>query len=252
MLSDTQRNALPVVLCSFNIDGVQPPMKKILLLAAFSLASALCAQAAIVANYDFNDGNNSSDSDPLSTASLLTAVGFPATINTTQGNPFPSTEFRFTDIAASSTNPPGPAPTSANTDYYTFTITPAGGSTLTFNTLTFDGASLASSAGNNAFSISLQVSQNSFASNVGFAVVNNNTAFQNFSFDLSGLSPTLSATEFRLVIRDNSTSTSLGGLLDNIVVNADVMPVPEPSSYAMMGLGAALLVGIQRFRRKSS
>ena len=26
--------------------------------------------------------------------------------------------------------------------------------------------------------------------------------------------------------------------------------VPEPSTYAMVGLGAALLVGIQRFRRR--
>lgn len=31
-----------------------------------------------------------------------------------------------------------------------------------------------------------------------------------------------------------------------------VTVVPEPSTYAMMGLGAALLVGVQRFRRKTS
>ena len=39
---------------------------------------------------------------------------------------------------------------------------------------------------------------------------------------------------------------------DFTAMAASPMPVPEPSSYAMMGLGAALLVGIQRFRRKSS
>lgn len=219
--------------------------------AAALIFAAICAEGAIVANYDFNDGNNSSDSDTFSTASVLTAVGFSPTINISLGNPLPSTEFRFADIAASSTNPPGPAPTNATTDYYSFTITPSAGTTLTFNTLTFDAGNLSSSANNNAFSISLQVSQNSFASNFGSALVNNNTSFQNFSFDLSGFSPTTSAIEFRLVIRDNSTSATLGGLLDNIVVNADVAPIPEPSTYAMIGLGAALLVGIQRFRRKS-
>ena len=227
-------------------------MKKLFVVSFITVALGVYAQASIVANYDFDSANNSADSDEFSTASALTAVGFAPTINGTAGNPFPSTEFRFGDIANSSANPPGPAPTSATTDYYSFTLTPTGGSTLTFNTLTFDAANLSTSANNNAFSISLQTSQNNFASNVGSALVNNTTTFQNFSFDLSGLSATTAPIEFRLVLRDNSTSATLGGLLDNIVVNADVAAVPEPSTYAMIGLGAALLVGMQRFRRKSS
>ena len=42
--------------------------------------------------------------------------------------------------------------------------------------------------------------------------------------------------------------TSGSFALQSITVTA----VPEPSTYAMIGLGAALLVGMQRFRRKSS
>ena len=228
-------------------------MKKIALFAALILAASIRTEAAIVANYDFNTTFNSSDADAFSTASPLTAVGFTATINGTVGNPLPSGQFAFSEIAESSTNPPGPAPLAASTDYFTFTITPTAGTTLTFNTLTFDAATTATSTAANAFSVSLQVGQNSFASNVGTAVINNTTTFQNFSFDLSGLAATSTPVEFRLVLRDNSTTTTArGGLLDNIVLNADVAPIPEPSTYAMLGLGAVLLAGAKRFRRKKS
>ena len=38
---------------------------------------------------------------------------------------------------------------------------------------------------------------------------------------------------------------------DVFIDSLSITAVPEPSTYAMMGLGAALLVGFQRFRRKS-
>lgn len=224
-------------------------MKKLALAFALSLAATIGTNAAIVANFDFTSGNNSSDTEAFSTATPIAAVGFTPTINASNGNPFPSTEFRLADIV-DGTNPPGPAPTNASTDYYTFTITPTGGTMLTFNTLTFDARSLDLSLNANAFSVSLQVGQNTFASNIGTAVINNNTTFQNFSFDLSGLAPTTAAIEFRLVIRDNSGSASRGGLLDNIVVNSDVAPIPEPATYMLLGCG--VLMCVQQFRRKQS
>ena len=52
---------------------------------------------------------------------------------------------------------------------------------------------------------------------------------------------------FRLVA-DSAAGGAAGTVrVDNFTVSA----IPEPSTYAMMGLGAMLLVGFQRFRRKS-
>lgn len=103
----------------------------------------------------------------------------------------------------------------------------------------------------NSFSISLQTSLNSFATNITTYIIGNNSTFANFSWNLTSFASTAGTTpiEFRVAIRDDNSASTRGLLVDNVVLTANV--IPEPSTYAMMGLGAALLIGLQRFRRKT-
>jgi hypothetical protein len=43
---------------------------------------------------------------------------------------------------------------------------------------------------------------------------------------------------------------SAGGANGSVTVPETIVAVPEPTTLAMMALGAGLLVGVQRFRRK--
>ena len=63
------------------------------------------------------------------------------------------------------------------------------------------------------------------------------TGLQTFTFDLSGL------TSFSLWSNNYQ--------LDNVVASADVVVVPEPSSYALMLAGLAGIVGLARRRNKA-
>ena len=61
------------------------------------------------------------------------------------------------------------------------------------------------------------------------------TGLQTFTFDLSGL------TSFSLWSNNYQ--------LDNVVANADVVAVPEPSSYALLLAGLAGIIGLARRRK---
>lgn len=57
-----------------------------------------------------------------------------------------------------------------------------------------------------------------------------------------------------LEVRFGNTAAESSGVSQTVfdAISLDASAVPEPSTYAMMGLGAALLLGIQRLRRKNS
>jgi hypothetical protein len=206
--------------------------------------------ASEVAKYEFSSALTSTDTDPTSVAGVFGNVGLGAsTFNLTKGNPLPSLQDTGTDIPNSPNDPPTPAPTNASTGYFTFTITPVAGTTLDYSTLSFDIATLTSGTTNNSFTISLQTTLNGFA-NLNSTTVTGNTTFQTVTWDLSSLTATTAATEFRLVIRDNTTSMVNGIAIDNVIVTADVttLPIPEPATSMLMGIG--LLIGVQRFLRR--
>jgi len=172
-------------------------MKNLLLVAIVAVSVVTAAEAqSIVAEYNFTAGTASVDTDITSTATPLTDVGLTATINATVGNPFPSSQAIAEQITNSASTPAGPAPTSASTDYYTFTLTPIVGVSLDFTTLRLDAATLTTVAVGtaNSYSISLQTSLNNYTTNVGSFTVNNTTAFANLSFDLSSFAATTGTT----------------------------------------------------------
>lgn len=229
-------------------------MKHLVVFCLIAVAAPALYAQSIVAEYNFTAGTASVDSDQTSVASVFgNDAGFTPTINSTAGNPFPSIQATADQISGSG-SPIATPTTPVTTDYYTFTITPVAGFTLDFVSLRLDAATLTTVASgtNNSFNLSLQTSLNNFATNIAIYTVGNNTTFSNFEWDLSSFSSTSGTTpvEFRIAIRDDNSASTRGLLIDNVVLSANV--VPEPSTYAMMGLGVALLVGMQRFRRKSS
>lgn len=77
----------------------------------------------------------------------------------------------------------------------------------------------------------------------GFTPING--AAPNAQFSLFSFTFTAQSSSSRIIFTDMALDTaSSDSVLDNIQV------VPEPSTWAMMGLGAALLVGAMRFRRR--
>lgn len=73
---------------------------------------------------------------------------------------------------------------------------------------------------------------------------------KNFSIDLSGNSSFANITDsitFRLYTQTPTAAQSLA--FDNITVNGTVIPVPEPATYAFLGLGFFALLATRCFRR---
>ena len=226
-------------------------MKITLLVCAAVAAFTVSARADILANYSFDGSVRTSfDDDPNSTASAFSdGAGFAGLIDATRGNSAPSIGV---DTSQTDANTNAGAVT-AN-DYFTFTITPAGGFALNLTNLSVDYANYTNDGTFPAVSFFLRSSINNFSSNIGTTVnvtAGSNGVFANTSFTLTGATfqNVSSPIEFRLYVQDGIADPDRGILFDNVILNGTA--VPEPSTYAMMGLGAALLVGFQRFRRKS-
>ena len=247
-------------------------MKKLLLVTALSIsAAAISADAqTIIARYDFEDGSvASSDSEASSTASAFAAgsgiTGFqsstvgdntasPFTTSAATGDSNGSPDGRiFTGTSADQTTQAGAV---TNNDYLAFSLTaPTAGVTYNFTTLQFKLAFTSANPAPEGFFVRSSLTGTTDLS-IGTITTTRagDGAFDLFSADLSSIGALQnvgSAVEFRIYFYnpDGVTSTT-GDRIDKVDLVATV--VPEPSTYAMIGLGAALLVGIQRFRRKSS
>jgi PEP-CTERM motif-containing protein len=226
-------------------------MRRLLILLLLAGFTETAFGASQVARYEFSSAVVSTDTDPTSVAGVFSGVGLGTvpTFNLTSGNPLPSLQASATDIPDGS--PPTPAATNTSTGYYTFTVTPAPGITLGYSTLSFDVATLTTDTTNNSFTISLQTGLNNFAT-LASTTINGSltsTTFHTVQWDLSSLQQTAAPTDFHLVIQDNTSASNRGILLDNVslTANVGVMPIPEPSTYVLVGIG--LLIGAQRWLR---
>ena len=245
-----------------------PPLmtKAIALFLAAFIGAASYVSADVLAQYDFTLGTLSSDSDPNSSAgSFGTGTGITGSLQTTQGSTAgnPSFGTPLSDIDAATTSA-----AITNSEYFTFTITPESGFTFTLDSISFSyQVGITGTTGTQNVTFAL------FSSATGFSIANQISAFT-YTEDSDGNVSTgstdafvntgtitlpaatfanIGATEFRIYVSDGgSTSTSLFAKVDNVILNGTTVAIPEPSTYAMMGLGAALLVGVQRFRPKTS
>lgn len=227
-------------------------MKKALVILALIISFGIHAKADVLANYPFTGSSRAStDTDPNSSASLITdGAGIVSSIDAVRGNPTPSLGISADQIDGTS----NATAVTAN-DYVTFTLTPVTSMSLT--NLTLDAANYTNDGTFSAESFFLRSSVDAFAANVGTTqniLAGSNGVFAPFSFSLAGagFQNVASPIEFRIYFQDTNSDPDRGVLLDNIIVNGTAAAVPEASTLAMIAVGAGLLAGVQRLRRKQS
>ncbi len=219
-------------------------MKTILIvLALFTMGFR--ARADVLAQYDFTGSvRTSSDTDLNSSATAFSdGPGLIGTIDTTRGNPLPSLSVDISTTASTQV-----LAVSGN-DYFTFTLTPAGGFALNLTSLTFDSAIF----GNITATFFVRSSADNFVSDLGITTTTL-TGFTGTNISLTGsaFQNVTAPLTFRVYVFDTADNGNRGDLLDNIIINGSVVLIPEPSTGITFATGTGFLLCWQRFRRKKS
>lgn len=217
--------------------------------AAFLCAGFQSANAAVLANYNFNSSNgNSSDTDPDSTASAFTATGLTTSYldpNFVAGD---TIAVRATTASMAST---------ISTDYYSFTITPTAGNRLSLSgtaALTFQYARN-TGFGGAEFSWAVRSSLDGFTANIATGATTGSGTWFNASVNLgAGFDfEDGTAVTFRIYVADGTANSATAyGYLDNVVLNGTVSVIPEPVNVALgvFGLCAVGFAAGRRYLRK--
>ena len=236
------------------ITNYGPTLKRpriVLSLVALSLAlgDLSAARADILAFYNFDDPTLAShDSDPNSAASNLSIAAQESGLGFKFGNPPPS----FDGLTLYATA--GDART--HNQSITFTLSPLPGYALSLSSISFDIAARTQSSADQvsqAFIYTDRDNQNTPIA-LGFALDTTAngplpSAFSPFSYDLSGNSLYQNVTgpiTFSVYIFGSNTDGE--AFLDNIKVEGTAAPVPEPSSWILLGLGCGVLLCAARLR----
>jgi len=161
----------------------------------------------------------------------------------------------------------------ANATYFQFTLSPTGGQLLNVSSLSFnaDAATGTLTANREVFVESSKTGYGTSSANVLYGAGTQSALnpggginwsstlipFQTsaysetlFSVDLSGnslLQNISDSVTFRFYIGTDTTSQNIG--IDNLTVNGSIVAAPEPSVYALAGLGLMLCIG--NWRRMS-
>lgn len=134
--------------------------------------------------------------------------------------------------------------------YIEFTVTPNVGYQLDLSTLTLD---LQRFDATSATSFTLRSSLDSYATNIGTITgfPTNPTAYANFSFSLSAPAYQGLTSSITFRIYEYGASAALGAVRhDNLTLNGDVVVIPEPSTYALVMAGLAVLLVLGRSGRR--
>jgi hypothetical protein len=214
------------------------------LAALFIHSGGAAVRAATVANYTFS-GNSlaSSDTDTSSTAGNI-VVGAGLSGSTTFFTAFTSA-FGMTSDHTPSTSQDA----IAADDYFSFTVTPSGGQSLSYSSLQF---SFAFSVFQFPYTATVDVrwSVDSFA-----AVLGTKTISPSSNTSLNGASATFNPSlvqtgpvEFRFYFYDtlDSSLDTIG--ITSVSLTANV--VPEPQSPDLLAAVGSVLIGGFRFRRR--
>ena len=218
-------------------------MKSIVIAAIALAASAFAAQAQI--NWNFTDANTTPDGGvpPNVIVSDLTAGNSSLAINSTSASTGYTGASGGNNAAVSAV--PGTLNISTST-YYQFTLTPASGYQINATDFTFGNRSTASGP----TVLSLRSSIDGYTTDLASQAVANDSVWRLVTMAFTATGAIDEAVTFRLY-GSGGSSTASNWRIDDLNFTASAALVPEPSTYAMIGLGATLLVGMQRFRRKN-
>ena len=235
-----------------------PRLPCLCVIGFFLVAARASSASSVVASYLFiNSSAASSDSDPSTAGNFTVSIASPnGGISVTSGNGgYLKANVAGAGITGTTAQKESAAIT--NGTYYSFTITPAAGTALQLTSLTFNLGGSANSQGNFIVSAFLRTSVDNFSANTGtitsgsYSVPNDGNAHFNSTgtnIDLSGLSSIAGTTTLEIYSYINTSNS--GGVyarINNVMLNATTIPIPEPSTYAL-GLGA--FTGLFAFSRR--
>ena len=221
---------------------------KTLFATTITAALSVCtAQAEQIAVYNFTGSSfASSDSSTVTASDLavgagLTADGANTTIDAGFGNTAPAFKFRYAPIGGNDED-------RFDADTVSLTVTPAGGDTLDFTSITFDLINISGSAGITATVYSTVIDgtiDDATNDKIGdYATAGGAGSWEPVSFDLSAYTGKSGSQTFVINFWTNGNNGVHNNYIDNIIVNATV--VPEPTSLALLGLGGLALVRRRR------
>jgi hypothetical protein len=249
---------------------------KSVLTAGALLLLPLSAKSAVLANYTFSNSTGVStgstanvtagtfDASAGITGSTLDASSNPVPFNgystatvSNSGTAAASSPTRFVRGTADSTTLNAAV---SGGDYFSFTVTAANGYFLDLTTLSFDysgnGAGSGGTATSNTASFGISTSIGGLSTLIGTASVTQSgstaAAYQRYTLNFddpsfAGAYNQISGPlELRIYLANSATNASSVARLDNVIINGDVLAVPEPSSMLLAGLGLTGLLGIRR------
>ena len=232
-------------------------------LALFSvvLFSTAALRADVLAAYDMQTAGARTNASTVGsglTATSLTgnnlAAGSPGSATLTPAPTDFYTTWAFIGAGGSTA-----ANAISSGDYFKLTLAPTAGNSISLTSLSFD--IFAATAGPSARQIYIFSDKTGFAggselfsagtqSGSPFIPYNTASAGQNFSIDLSG-NPAFSGITDSITFRfyTQTPTASQGMAFDDITFNGTVNAVPEPSVFALCGLGVVALLAVKRRRQ---
>lgn len=202
-------------------------------------AAAPISHAAVLANYNFNSGVASADTDAGSTAGNFSSTYPSANSGYSSASNNYFVRVQVTPLALD------PA------SYFSFSVTAVTGNVLNLTSLSLRSALSDNTSPDFTGTIVIRSSVDNYAADIGtITQASADTAVFSSSgpFDLSGSQyQNLSSISFRLYLFDTSDSTATTAIVhrvDDVVLNGEA--VPEPSVLGLAALAGASLLGRRR------
>lgn len=222
------------------------------------------AQAqTIVAQYPFTGSSGAStDNSPYSTAGDFAKNSAWTTSNTNiiispgAGNPGPGWQVGSGDNGNGLTE----ATAVSTGAWFSFTVTPESGFSLSLSSFSFD-AKQSGSNGAVAIHFFLRSSLDNYSTTLGSigtdtaGVVLSTTAFNTYTIDLSDLAALQGITgpvTFRFYTADNRGDNAVGEYFDNVTLSATVTAVPEAGAVSLFLCTVGAMAGATRLRSSKS
>ncbi len=217
--------------------------KTIQLITAFALMSAAQSHASL-ALYDFASGSfDSVDTDTDTTAGALSVGSGLTPFTNDAANSFDGGPSLGGSLANFGFSTNGSLATAiSNNDYISFSLD-AGANTVDFTQLTFQLRANGGGANSaNEYAVFSDIGGFTLGSDIASGAHSGAADFELQTLDLTSLTNVTGETEFRIYLFGaNGGGANSATIYDNIDLQGTVTVVPEPTSTALLGLGACAL-----------